>query len=179
MPYSSVVRRGSVGLARSPSSSSIPRSPAPPSSNPASSAPPPPPSALTPASAGDPAPAADGEVSGTFAIAPASHVRDIDEAYGPLSISDSERGKTVAELITQRVGGRPDYADRVRLGTIVLIVRDIDEHGHIASVGVSMEPVEPATPWPIFLNIRELAHAVRDYIRQKRALARAAHQTEK
>ncbi|MGQ2967722.1 MAG: potassium/proton antiporter [Allorhizobium sp.] len=121
----------------------------------------------------------DGEFFGTFAIAPASHVRNIDEAYGPLSISDSERGKTVAELITQRVGGRPDYADRVRLGTIVLIVRDIDEHGHIASVGVSMEPVEPATTWPIFLNIRELAHATRDYLRRKRGAAAVDRSAEK
>ena len=121
----------------------------------------------------------DGEFFGTFAIAPASHVRDIDEAYGPLSISDSERGKTVAELITQRVGGRPDYADRVRLGTIVLIVRVIDEHGHIASVGVSMEPVEPATTWPIFLNIRELAHATRDYLRRKRGAAAVDRSVEK
>lgn len=121
----------------------------------------------------------DGEFFGTFAISPASHVRDIDEAYGPLSISDSERGKTIADLITQRVGGRPDYADRVRLGTIVLIVRDIDEHGHIASVGVSMEPVEPATTWPIFLNIRELAHALRDYLRRKRAAISAQQTGEK
>ncbi|MBU2328366.1 MAG: potassium/proton antiporter [Alphaproteobacteria bacterium] len=121
----------------------------------------------------------DGEFFGTFAISPSSHVRDIDEAYGPLSISDSERGKTVADLITQRVGGRPDYADRVRLGTIVLIVRDIDEHGHIASVGVSMEPVEPATTWPIFLNIRELANALRDHLRRKRAAISSQQTREK
>ncbi|QGG91529.1 potassium/proton antiporter [Agrobacterium sp. MA01] len=114
----------------------------------------------------------DGEFFGTFAISPSTHVRDLDEAYGPLSITDSERGKTVAEMITQRLGGRADYADRVRLGTIVLIVRDIDEHGHIATVGVSMEPVEPATTWPIFLNLRELAHATRDYLHRKRAAAR-------
>jgi len=121
----------------------------------------------------------DGDFFGTFAISPATHVRNLDEAYGPLSITDSERGKTVAEMITQRVGGRPDYADRVRLGTIVLIVRDIDEHGHIASVGVSMEPVEPATTWPIFLNIRELAHATRDYLRRKRAEAAGKAPVEK
>lgn len=121
----------------------------------------------------------DGEFFGTFAISPATHVRDLDEAYGPLSITDGERGKTVAEMITQRVGGRADYADRVRLGAIVLIVRDIDEHGHIASVGVSMEPVEPATTWPIFLNIRELAHATRDYLRRKRAEASGKTPVEK
>ncbi|MGL3607126.1 potassium/proton antiporter [Rhizobium sp. G187] len=121
----------------------------------------------------------DGEFFGTFAISPSTLVKNLDEAYGPLSISDAERGKTVTEMMTQRVGGRADYADRVRLGPIVLIVRDIDENGHISSVGVSLEPVEPATTWPIFLNIRELAHAVRDHLRQKRALARAARQAEK
>ena len=121
----------------------------------------------------------DGEFFGTFAISPSTHVRDLDEAYGPLSITDSERGKTVTEMITQRLGGRADYADRVRLGTIVLIVRDIDEHGHIATVGVSMEPVEPATTWPIFLNLRELALATRDYLRRKRATAGSAIDGEK
>ncbi|MDQ0419031.1 cell volume regulation protein A [Peteryoungia aggregata LMG 23059] len=121
----------------------------------------------------------DTEFFGTFAISPATHVHDLDEAYGPLSISDIERGKTVAELITQRVGGRADYADRVRLGTIVLIVRDIDENGHIASVGVSMEPVEPATTWPIFLSIRELARAASDYLRHKRAAAGGKRTGEK
>ncbi|WP_159950900.1 potassium/proton antiporter [Rhizobium sp. 18065] len=121
----------------------------------------------------------DGEFFGTFAIAPATLVQNLDDAYGPLSVSDSERGKTVAELIVQRLGGRGEYADRVRLGTIVLIVRDIDELGHIASVGVSMEPVAPATTLPIFLNIRELAHALRDYLRRKRAARVAESQVEK
>lgn len=121
----------------------------------------------------------DSEFFGTFAISQNTQVQNLDDAYGPLSISDSERSKTVADMITQRLGGRADYADRVRLGPIVLIVRDIDEHGHISSVGVSLEPVEPATQLPIFLNIRELAHAIRDYIRQKRAEARAARQRGK
>lgn len=121
----------------------------------------------------------DSEFFGTFAISQNTQVQNLDDAYGPLSISDSERSKSVADMITQRLGGRADYADRVRLGPIVLIVRDIDEHGHIASVGVSLEPVEPATQLPIFLNIRELAHAIRDYLRQKRAEARARRQREK
>lgn len=111
----------------------------------------------------------DSEFFGTFAISPSTRVDDLDQAYGPLTISEAERAKTVAELIAQRLGGQADYADRTRLGTIVLIVRDLDETGHIASVGVSLEPVAPATNLPIFLNIRELAHAIRDYLRRKRA----------
>ena len=115
----------------------------------------------------------DSEFFGTFAISPATRVDDLDQAYGPLTINEADRARTVAELIAQRLGGKADYADRVRLGTIVLIVRDLDEMGHIASVGVSLEPVAPATNLPIFLNIRELAHAIRDYLRRKRAKAGA------
>lgn len=121
----------------------------------------------------------DSEFFGTFAISPATRVEDLDQAYGPLTINESERTKTVAELITQRLGGQADYADRVRLGTIVLIIRDIDETGHVASVGVSLEPVAPATNLPIFFNIRELAHAVRDYLRRKRAEATKVASDEK
>ena len=89
---SSIVRRGGVGLTRSPSSSSIPRSPAPPSSNPASSAPPPLPSSLTSPSSDDPAPAADDATAPpTTAAAPpapppgggnADDVGDDDDARG-------------------------------------------------------------------------------------------------
>ncbi|WP_113340663.1 potassium/proton antiporter [Rhizobium cremeum] len=120
----------------------------------------------------------DSEFFGTFAISPSTRVEDLDRAYGPLLVTEAERQKTVAELIAQRLGGSGDYADRVRLGTIVLIVRDIDESGHIASVGVSLEPVAPATNLPIFLNIRELAHALRDYLRKKRAERAMAAQGE-
>lgn len=120
----------------------------------------------------------DSEFFGTFAISPATRVEELDQAYGPLLITAAERQKTVAELIAQRLGGSGEYADRVRLGTIVLIVRDLDESGHIASVGVSLEPVAPATNLPIFLNIRELAHALRDYLRKKRAERAIAAQGE-
>lgn len=111
----------------------------------------------------------DSEFFGMFAISPGTRVDDLDQAYGPLTVTESERAKTIAELISHRLGGQADYADRVRLGTIVLIVRDLDETGHVSSVGVSLEPVAPATNLPIFLNIRELAHAIRDYLRRKRA----------
>ncbi|PPJ45659.1 potassium/proton antiporter [Rhizobium sp. KAs_5_22] len=113
----------------------------------------------------------DSEFFGTFAISPNTRVEDLDQAYGPLTISEADRAKTVAELIAQRLGGQADYADRARLGSIVLIVRDLDETGHVASVGVSLEPVAPATNLPIFLNISELAHAIRDYLRRQRAKA--------
>lgn len=107
----------------------------------------------------------DEEFFGTFAISPHRPARELDAAYGPGLLVESEKGMTVGELMLSRLGGRADYADRVRLGPIILIVRDIDETNHISSIGISMEAVEPRQTLPIFLNIREIAERVRNRFR--------------
>lgn len=116
----------------------------------------------------------DSEFFGTFSISPNRSVEELQQAYGPLNLSDADKDKTVAELIEQRLGGRADYADRVRLDNIVLIVSDIDEAGRIAKVGISMEPVAPATEFPIFLNLRALL----ERIRERGGKSRAENATE-
>jgi cell volume regulation protein A len=76
----------------------------------------------------------------------------------------------------QRLGGKADYADRVRLGSIILIVRDLDDHDHISSVGMSLEAVEPAITLPIFINMRDIIDRVRDRLkgRKNKEVAAAA-----
>ena len=56
----------------------------------------------------------------------------------------------------QRLGGHAEYADRMTLGTIELIVRDVDEDGKIISVGLSLEPAPAAASIPAFLSPVEL-----------------------
>jgi cell volume regulation protein A len=107
----------------------------------------------------------DEEFFGTFAISPHRPARELDAAYGPGLLIETEKGMTVGELMLSRLGGRADYADRVRLGPIILIVRDIDETNHISSIGISMEAVEPRHTLPIFLNIREIAERMRNRFR--------------
>jgi len=110
----------------------------------------------------------DNEFFGTFTIDPNRTGEELDRAYGPGLISDADKSKTIAELMEQRLGGRPDYADRVKIGRIVLIVRQTDDKGDIKTVGISLEPVAPATRLPLFLNFREMIHAIRDYARKRR-----------
>lgn len=107
----------------------------------------------------------DEEFFGTFAISPHRPARELDAAYGPGLLLESEKAMNVGELMLSRLGGRADYADRVRLGPIILIVRDIDETNHISSIGISMEAVEPRQTLPIFLNIREIAERMRNGFR--------------
>jgi cell volume regulation protein A len=110
----------------------------------------------------------DADFFGAFAISPSRPAKELDAAYGPGLLTTAEQAMTVGDLMTYRLGGKVDYADRVRLGSIILIVRDLDEHEHVSSVGISLEPVEPATRLPIFINMREIAHRIRDFIRRYR-----------
>ena len=107
----------------------------------------------------------DEEFFGTFTISPHRPARELDAAYGPGLLAESEKGMTVGDLMLSRLGGRADYADRIRLGPIILIVRDIDETNHISAIGISMEAVEPRRTLPVFLNIREIAERMRDRFR--------------
>jgi cell volume regulation protein A len=108
----------------------------------------------------------DEEFFGMFAISPHRPATELDAAYGPGLLAEPEKSQTIGELMLGRLGGKVDYADRVRLGSIILIVRDIDEHNHIASVGISMEAVEPPHTLPLFLNLHEISERIRNRFRQ-------------
>ncbi|PDT16499.1 potassium/proton antiporter [Rhizobium sp. J15] len=119
----------------------------------------------------------DAEFFGAFALSPARPAADLDAAYGPGLLNESEKGLTIAELMRQRLGGKADYADRVRLGSIILIVRDLDEHDHITSVGMSLEAVEPAITLPIFINLKDIIQRIRDRLKGRRNREAAASET--
>jgi len=119
----------------------------------------------------------DTDFFGAFSVSPSRPAKELDAAYGPGLLTAAEQTMTVSELILSRLSGHAEYADRVRLGSIILIVRDLDEQNHISGVGISLEPVEPATGLPIFINMREIAHRIRDALRRYRARARATRGT--
>jgi len=110
----------------------------------------------------------DAEFFGAFAISPTRPAKELDAAYGPNLLSANEQNMTIGDLIASRLGGHAEYADRIRFGSIILIVRELDDQGHIRSIGISLEPVEPTTNLPIFINMREIAHRIRDLIRKYR-----------
>ena len=110
----------------------------------------------------------DSEFFGTFTIDPSRTGEDLDLAYGPGLLSATEKSMTIAELMKHRLGDAPDYADRVKVGRMVLIVRQTDEQGQVTSVGISLEPVAPVTRLPLFLNLREIIQTVRDNARKRR-----------
>ena len=109
----------------------------------------------------------DADFFGAFAVDPTRPATDLEAAYGP-ALSEAERRLTIGGLMSARLGGHPEYADRVLLNPIELIVRDVDEKGKITAVGLSFEPMSTPPRIPIFLSLGELRDRLRA-LRNRRA----------
>jgi cell volume regulation protein A len=102
----------------------------------------------------------DAEFFGSFALDPDRPAAELEANYGP-GLGDAEQKLTIGQLMQQRLGGRAEYADRLTLGEIELIVRDVDDNGKILSVGLSFEPSPPKVRIPAFLSPGEMADNIR------------------
>ena len=109
----------------------------------------------------------DADFFGAFAVDPARSAAELDTAYG-IGLSEAERKLTVAALLIQRLAGHAEYADRVPIGPVELIVRDVDEKGHITGVGLSFEPTPPVARVPVFLSAGEMMDRVVALFRNRR-----------
>ncbi|MGF7177116.1 potassium/proton antiporter [Azospirillum doebereinerae] len=80
----------------------------------------------------------DREFYGDLVLSPDATVGQIAEMYGlPLSLGNARL--TLRDLLRNEFGGSCELGDRVRMGGVELIVRDMDDHG-ITSVGLALEP---------------------------------------
>ena len=113
----------------------------------------------------------DADFFGAFAVDPARPAEELELAYGP-GLTDEERKLTIGALVTERLDGHAEYADRVSLGPIELIVRDVDDKGRITSLGLSFEPTAPVARVPVFLSAGELFDRVAGFIRNLRKPAK-------
>ena len=107
-----------------------------------------------------PVAADDADFFGAFGIDPTRSAAELSAAYG-VSVTEAESKLTIAQFMTDRLGGRVEYADRLPLGDIELIVRALDEAGHIIEVGVSVEPQIAPPRIPVFLSPSEMLNRAR------------------
>ncbi|MBZ8133068.1 potassium/proton antiporter [Afifella sp. IM 167] len=82
---------------------------------------------------------ADAEFFGHFALDPAGPASALAEAYGA-HLDEEEKAMSLSGLVASRLVGRPEYGDRILLGPVELIVRDTDEEGRPAALGLSLDP---------------------------------------
>lgn len=86
----------------------------------------------------------DTDFFGDFAVDPARPASELAAAYGA-RLSEEEKRLSIGALVADRLGGVTEYADRVLLGPIDLIVRDTDENGRVSALGLSFEPATAET----------------------------------
>lgn len=96
----------------------------------------------------------DSDFFGAFGIDPTQPAGLLADAYGA-AIAPEDRARPIAALLSDRLGGRAEFADRITLGPVDLIVRDVDERGRVVEAGVAFEQrAEP--PVPAFLSPQTL-----------------------
>jgi cell volume regulation protein A len=89
---------------------------------------------------------------GEFAFDGATRLSAIAHLYDPTAAA--EGGETVAEFLASRLGGIPAVGDRLRFGTVELIVREM-QGDTVTQVGVELDPA-PEHRWRLWLHWRAL-----------------------
>lgn len=102
-----------------------------------------------------PVTADDAEFFGLFTVDPARPASELAETYG-FSLDEADAAMSIDEMLRARLGGRADYADRVTIGPVELIVRDVDDNGAVTAAGLSLEPEPARRSIPVFLSLREV-----------------------
>lgn len=95
------------------------------------------------------------EIFGAEVFLPDRPVTDLAELDANITIPEDDRQLTLAEFIKKRLGGQPTIAERLSVGSLWLIVRDIGENNDVTSVGIWKEP-ERETGLPLFMSFRQL-----------------------
>ncbi len=97
----------------------------------------------------------DAEFFGVFSIDPSRPASELAATYG-IAMEDAEADMSIDAVMRARLGGRAEYADRVVIGPVELIVRDVDETGTVVAAGLSLEPEAHRRNIPVFLSLREV-----------------------
>jgi len=98
----------------------------------------------------------DREFYGDLVLNPDATVEQIAEMYGlPLALANANR--SLRALFHHEFPKGFELGDRVRMGGVELIVRDLDDDGEITSVGLGLEPAAPTQArLPLLLRPAEI-----------------------
>jgi cell volume regulation protein A len=101
-------------------------------------------------------PEADQAFYGALVIAPDAPLAALAESYG-ITVAGSDADETVAGFLRRQFDGRLEIGDRMVVGPIDLIVRNVDDNGAATEIGLSLERVDRTAPPEIGLVGRGLA----------------------
>lgn len=120
----------------------------------------------------------DKEFFGEFRIhpdRPLSMLRDVYDAPMPPNVPPD---RSISAYMLERLGGSAEEGDRVAIGPIELIVREVNVEGEIVEAGLAFDQDAQPARVPIFLNGRELLDLIKQKLAGRREKRRAAKKHE-
>ena len=107
----------------------------------------------------------DKDFFGEFVLDARQPLGELAQAYGFAAPDAPDR--PISAYLLDRLGGRAEIGDRVPIGPVELIVREIDESGAVRTAGLALSPA-PAPPaaWPILQSASTLAAVIRRALRR-------------
>lgn len=95
----------------------------------------------------------DSEFFGHFSFPGTTRIGELANQYD-INLDRHPADITIGELLKRRYGSDVQRGDRLTLGPVELIVRDMTDDDEVASVGISLAPEESAPSLPLLGKIR-------------------------
>ena len=107
----------------------------------------------------------DKDFFGEFLLDARQPLGELAQAYG-FAVPDAP-DRPISAYLLDRLGGRAEIGDRVPIGPVELIVRDLDDTGGVRTAGLALSPA-PAAPaaWPVLQSASVLIAVVRRTLRR-------------
>jgi cell volume regulation protein A len=107
----------------------------------------------------------DREFFGDLVLRPETKLSTLAETYG-LPVAIERADITLAELFRKEFN-HPELGDRLRIGGVELVVREMNDDLEVTSVGLALEPTGLARPQlPLFQSPSDISNAVRSLIQR-------------
>ena len=120
----------------------------------------------------------DQDYFGEFTIDPEKPIGSVASAYG-FEVAAEEGEMPVGDFLKKRLGSSVGRGDRLMVGPVELIVRDVDSDSGRISLGLAVEPTPASTPkLPLFQSFQEITAWIRSWL-SRRSPSRTVKQVEK
>lgn len=120
----------------------------------------------------------DQDYFGEFTIDPEKPIGSVASAYG-FEVAAEEGEMPVGDFLKKRLGSSVGRGDRLMMGPVELIVRDVDSDSGRISLGLAVEPTPASTPkLPLFQSFQEITAWIRSWL-SRRSPSRTVKQVEK
>lgn len=111
----------------------------------------------------------DKDFYGEFTVNPQRPLSALAEAYDARIGPNISPDKTIADFMRERLGGTAEVGDRVPIGPLELIVREIDVEGAVSEVGLAVDHEAQKARVPVFVSGHDIKQAIADRIARYRA----------